>query len=172
MTDKQELPKYRCHKTVRAMKIREVVKHAHPDPNYDDAAFEASDKFEGALLLPEDEQYSPVEVSAEWYRRHKPQPGGYYVVYEDGYTSYSPAKAFEDGYSPEDGDSIQIFSGKPSRIVLSDLRIAVQASIAVNMEDLCDSINLYGKDETARRLGVRLVEILTRIPDLQGSQQP
>lgn len=29
-----------------------------------------------------------------------PAAGGYYVVYEDGYQSYSPAKAFEDGYAP------------------------------------------------------------------------
>jgi hypothetical protein len=25
--------------------------------------------------------------------------GGYFVVYDDGYTSYSPAAAFESGYS-------------------------------------------------------------------------
>ena len=30
--------------------------------------------------------------------RHKPKAGGYYVVYDDGYKSYSPAKAFEEGY--------------------------------------------------------------------------
>ena len=26
--------------------------------------------------------------------------GGYYVVYEDGYKSFSPAGAFESGYTP------------------------------------------------------------------------
>jgi len=26
-------------------------------------------------------------------------PGDYYVVYEDGYKSISPAKAFEEGYT-------------------------------------------------------------------------
>lgn len=30
--------------------------------------------------------------------KHGPQVGGYYVVYADGYISYSPAAAFEDGY--------------------------------------------------------------------------
>jgi hypothetical protein len=28
-----------------------------------------------------------------------PQPGGYFVVYKDGYKSFSPAKAFEEGYT-------------------------------------------------------------------------
>ncbi len=37
-------------------------------------------------------------VPKEWAERHKPEPGGWYVVYTDGYASYSPAKAFEDGY--------------------------------------------------------------------------
>jgi hypothetical protein len=31
--------------------------------------------------------------------KHAPEVGGYYVVYADGYKSYSPAKAFEDGYT-------------------------------------------------------------------------
>ena len=29
-----------------------------------------------------------------------PEVGGYYVVYEDGYKSFSPAGAFESGYTP------------------------------------------------------------------------
>lgn len=31
--------------------------------------------------------------------KHKPVAGGYFVVYEDGYESFSPAKAFEEGYT-------------------------------------------------------------------------
>jgi hypothetical protein len=30
--------------------------------------------------------------------KHKPEVGGYYVVYKDGYRSFSPAEAFETGY--------------------------------------------------------------------------
>ena len=33
-------------------------------------------------------------------QKHNPQSGGYYVRYEDGYESYSPAEAFESGYTP------------------------------------------------------------------------
>jgi hypothetical protein len=32
--------------------------------------------------------------------KHKPQVGGYFVQYRDGYKSFSPAAAFEEGYSP------------------------------------------------------------------------
>ena len=38
-------------------------------------------------------------VSKEYMEKHKPQIGGYFVVYKDGYQSFSPAEAFEDGYS-------------------------------------------------------------------------
>lgn len=31
--------------------------------------------------------------------KHDPEVGGYFVRYEDGYTSYSPAAAFEGGYT-------------------------------------------------------------------------
>lgn len=32
-------------------------------------------------------------------RKHKPEVGGYYVVYKDGYKSFSPAAAFDEGYT-------------------------------------------------------------------------
>ena len=42
---------------------------------------------------------SPVRVDGQYLRQHRPEVGGYYVVYKDGYKSYSPAKAFEEGYT-------------------------------------------------------------------------
>lgn len=51
------------------------------------------------MLHPADDGYGPLEVSHEWYAKHKPEAGGYFVVYDDGYKSYSPAPAFEAGYS-------------------------------------------------------------------------
>lgn len=38
-------------------------------------------------------------VSKEYREKHKPQVGGYWVRYMDGYESFSPAEAFEDGYT-------------------------------------------------------------------------
>jgi hypothetical protein len=93
------MPQYQCHKKVWALKIKQVIKHAHPDPKYDDALFEASPEFQGAHLFVEEPGYAPIPVDADWYRKHNPQLGGYYVVYEDGYASFSPAKAFEEGYT-------------------------------------------------------------------------
>lgn len=33
-----------------------------------------------------------------WAGKHKPEVGGYYVSYKGGYSSYSPAEPFEEGY--------------------------------------------------------------------------
>jgi hypothetical protein len=40
-----------------------------------------------------------VEVNASYANKHNPQVGGYYVRYQDGYESFSPAEAFETGYT-------------------------------------------------------------------------
>lgn len=79
------LPRYRCHKEVRALKIARV----------EFPMGQAS----GALLVPVDEGYAPFRVDADYLWKYDPQPGGYYVVYKDGYASFSPADAFEDGYT-------------------------------------------------------------------------
>jgi hypothetical protein len=78
-----EMPKYECHKTVHALKIREVTEVPSG----------------GALIVPEDARYAALDVEADWVQKYSPEAGGYYVVYEDGYKSYSPATAFENGYT-------------------------------------------------------------------------
>lgn len=125
MSTSQSLPLYQCHKQVRAVKIKEVMKHAHPDPKADDAAFESSPAFQGAHLLPIDERLLPIAVDADWYHKHSPQPGGYYVLYEDGYTSYSPAAAFESGYSP-----VLAMAQQNSRIGSAGAMVGASASIS------------------------------------------
>lgn len=76
------MPRYQCHKEVDAFEIGSI-----------------SEKGWDYRLVPKDEALSPVLVDTEWVKRHKPQPGGYFVQYEDGYTSYSPKTAFEQGYT-------------------------------------------------------------------------
>ena len=83
------LPQYKCHKVVGALKIKAVVDSTMPRSEADGTR----------SIVPEDGRYSPFHVSADYVRRHKPQAGGYYVSYEDGYESYSPAEAFESGYT-------------------------------------------------------------------------
>ncbi len=52
-----------------------------------------------ALITPEEDGYAPFPVDAAYIRKHQPQVSGYFVVYEDGYKSFSPAAAFESGYT-------------------------------------------------------------------------
>ena len=89
MTASREMPKYQCHKKVWALKIKNLSQGVAPT------------ELPGGswLLHPEDKRYAAIEVSHEWFSKHKPVVGGYYVAYEDGYKSYSPAPAFEAGYS-------------------------------------------------------------------------
>jgi hypothetical protein len=84
-----ELPQYQCHKIVRAAKITEIKPWIDTtDPN---------SKAMAQLVF--GEIHGTVDVEFAWVERFKPVAGGYFVVYEDGYTSFSPAKAFEEGYT-------------------------------------------------------------------------
>lgn len=80
-----EMPKYHCHKEVWALKI-DSLKARTPD--------------DGTLLLtPVEKGCAPFVLDAAFVSKHNPQTGGYYVVYKDGYKSFSPAEAFEEGYT-------------------------------------------------------------------------
>gem|GEM_PF-3820118 len=75
-TRKPGIPKWQCHKIVEAFKITTI----------------SCD-----LLM--DDYGNSAAVSEEYFAKHHPEAGGYYVRYEDGYESFSPAEAFEKGYS-------------------------------------------------------------------------
>ena len=83
MSASREMPRYRCHKEVWALKIKTV----------DLLGFD-----QGAHLTPEDPSFTSIPVSDAYCRKHHPFEGGYFIVYADGYMSFSPAKAFEEGY--------------------------------------------------------------------------
>lgn len=78
-----EMPKYKCHKEVHALKIKDI--QVNPDNS--------------AVITPEDEGFASFPVAPDYVTKHNPQAGGYYVVYSDGYRSFSPASAFEEGYT-------------------------------------------------------------------------
>lgn len=84
MSTNQEMPKYKCRKEVWALKI-ESIRQVGNDGNME--------------VTPSDKGFAPFVVSSEYAEKHKPHAGGYYVVYEGGYKSFSPATAFEDGYT-------------------------------------------------------------------------
>ncbi len=83
----REMPCYKCIKEVWALKIRGII-NAPPDATPDCTR---------ALEFEED-GYAPLTLTDAYFDKHKPEAGGYYVVYADGYRSFSPAKAFEEGY--------------------------------------------------------------------------
>ena len=72
------LPPHKSHKILKLTNLRDGGKNIYP-------AEKGIDKF---------------SVSKAYVKKHDPQPGGYYVIYEDGYESWSPEEAFENGYSP------------------------------------------------------------------------
>lgn len=73
-----KLPQWRCHKIVSAAKIVAIDFGTRLD------------------LMP----HGVVEVPPDWITSKHAEMGGYYVVYGDGYASFSPSKAFEEGYAP------------------------------------------------------------------------
>jgi hypothetical protein len=78
-----EMPRYKCHKIVHALKLFDVAR------NNDGTG----------RLVPENSMYGPITVGADYMQKHDPQAGGYYVVYEGGYQSWSPGDVFETGYT-------------------------------------------------------------------------
>ena len=45
-----------------------------------------------------------VLVLQPYVEKHAPRVGGYFVRYDDGYESFSPAAAFEGGYTSVDAE--------------------------------------------------------------------
>jgi len=77
-----ELPRYKCHKEVHALKIFgiELV-------NGDAKLTFANNNFVPLMAY----GYGPKFKGTT-------EDMGYYVVYEDGYESWSPTKEFQEGY--------------------------------------------------------------------------
>ncbi len=86
----RELPRYKCHKEVWALQIKAIISPRTPLPGEE---YDAS-----SVIVPYEKGYSTFRVSPAYIEKHKPEAGGYYVVYADGYKSYSPFGAFRDGY--------------------------------------------------------------------------
>ena len=87
MSGHKQMPRYQSHKVVRALKLRRV-------------------DWENCALIPADDSYEPIPVARKWMDnriQHAdggiPEEPGYFVLYEDGYMSWSPTEAFEAGYA-------------------------------------------------------------------------
>lgn len=89
---------YQCHKKVQAAEIRLV---------------------DGTkLIFGEGHDPVAVMVGLDFIEKHNPKSGDFYVVYEDGYASISPAGAFTSGYAPIDADAAPDTSDVPPPVAM------------------------------------------------------
>jgi hypothetical protein len=75
-----EMPRYKSHKTIWALEIKDVT--------YFRIHFVEAG-------------YASVPREEKMFSRYTPVVGDFYVVYADGYKSFSPRKAFLEGYTKE-----------------------------------------------------------------------
>ncbi len=78
-----QLADWKCHKIVKAGKIIAFGADGPPSVTVEDV--------NGAGCK--------VDTPPGLFARGNPNLGDYIVIYEDGYKSWSPTKAFEDGYT-------------------------------------------------------------------------
>jgi hypothetical protein len=98
-----ELATYQSHKRVKGFQIGVIYAQ---EKGTSDGTREELHYVDG-ILAPQKTEYVmtsaageySVIVSDAYYKKHEPFIGGYYVRYENGYESFSPAEAFEDGYA-------------------------------------------------------------------------
>lgn len=72
-----KLPRWKCHKEVDGFQIDRIV---------------------GNSLISADANVFVI-ASDGYMEKHKPFAGGYFVRYDNGHESFSPAEPFENGYS-------------------------------------------------------------------------
>ena len=117
MTASREMPKYECHKKVWALKIAGIV----------------GDQHGGVYFQPAEDGYDKVPMSPEYVAKHKPEVGGYYVVYEDGYKSFSPASAFESAFTGPRSDPVSSMLSETDSIFSPPILTTTTASESVTI---------------------------------------
>jgi hypothetical protein len=79
----KDVPLYKSHKTVRALEIMSCVPLTSG----------------GCVISFFGDRFPSQTCGAEMFARYQPVCGDFYVIYEDGYRSFSPRKAFLEGYT-------------------------------------------------------------------------
>lgn len=104
-----EMPQYRSHKKVWALKISKVE---------DCGTDTTTDENPVVLVHFVDSKFPPTKFNL----RGKPTPefGWYMVMYEDGYISFSPADVFEQGHTLITGDPVKDIIRQASPTSYSD----------------------------------------------------
>lgn len=76
-------PAYVSVKFVQALRIKAIERHG-----------------EAAYIHFDDDRFLPITMTAEWVAQRGAAEGGFMILYEDGYTSWSPAEAFMASCTP------------------------------------------------------------------------
>jgi hypothetical protein len=93
--ESMEMPKYTCHKEVWALQIKEIIYAV-------DQAQGTNQETDGsAMITPVEEGYAPFRVDHTYLKKHRPEVGGYFILYKGGYKSFSPKQPFEEGYTKQ-----------------------------------------------------------------------
>lgn len=124
-----ELPKYKSHKIVRALSIAAIEVH--------------EDK--SATIAPSLAAYAPFKTQPGWAERFKgsEEDKGYYVVYEDGYASWSPTEAFESGYTKLRDDHTPLSELKAALHADADYAWTWQCNLAcIGIDSVSDMANV------------------------------
>lgn len=154
-----QLPQYRCHKIVGAALILAIAA-AMPADTEGNANANAAFVDSILTLRTFDEEHLEVRrdytVDAGWMAKNRPEVGGYFVEYEGGYTSYSPAPAFEGGYR-----------------LLADV-LAEEAAAEKHEEDMLAEIIASVRAEERQRMLDELAAKTTEAAsvDIAGSKPP
>jgi len=90
MTDTSNMPVYECHKKVHALEVASVGNYKH-NPELGSLV--------RTIIFTDG---TSRDLRDDIFKRYIPERGDFYVVYEDGYESFSPRKAFLDGYKAID----------------------------------------------------------------------
>lgn len=85
-TQPVQLPRWRCHKVVKAALILGMSPLWIAD--------------DGRKFFTLSTDAGSVEVPQSYVDKHRPKVGGMFVEYPDGYQSFSPRDAFFEGYAP------------------------------------------------------------------------
>lgn len=117
------LPYWKCHKIVQAGKISLM---ARDEPNQ-------------LLMVHAEPSNMPFAVPLDFLYRHNPTIGGYFVVYEDGYISYSPTAPFEAGY--------HLLEGEPDAQMLQEAgKYVARADWALEADEAPNNVAGVGVD--------------------------
>lgn len=95
----KQMTEYQSHKRVHGEKILKIIPEA-------EVPEDAADRPEigGAQIVFDNMTF--INVEPAYLEKHKPEIGGYVVIYKGGYASFSPAKAFEEGNTKVDTEII------------------------------------------------------------------